>query len=100
MLLLLQPVSQNCLFFLLLQLLFTDTQVGSLATGLEVAVVVGKMEGGGWVLSAGTAEMSVRTQVHSAQQTLGVGKPEGVGEASKGQGQGQGLLELEPLLRP
>lgn len=32
----------------MLQLLFIDIQVGSIATSLEAAAVVGEMEDGGW----------------------------------------------------
>ena len=47
------------LLLLLLQLLFIDTLVGSIATGLEAAAIVGKIKGGGW---------SVETEAHGAQQ--------------------------------
>lgn len=85
-------------FFLLLQLLFTDTQVGSLATGLEVAAVVGKVVGG--VLSAGTAEMSVRIQVHSAQQTLGVGKLRRLEKQVRARARARAYLNWNHCLRP
>lgn len=51
-----------------LQLLFIDIQVGSIATGLEVAAGVGKPRWRMECLSAATAEWSAGTQVHSAHQ--------------------------------
>lgn len=59
-----------------LQLLFIDTQVGSIATGLEAAAVVGKMEGGVCL----QRQLSVGIYVHNAQGGSG---GDGVGWRSK-----------------
>lgn len=72
-----------------LQLLFIDTQVGSIATGLEAAAVVGKM--GGWSVPAATAECRNRR----AQRTRGKwGRRRGVEKQVRARAS---LLKLEPL---
>lgn len=82
-----------------LQLLFIDIQVGSIATSLEAAAVVGEMEdgGGGVFVCSNSWVKEEKYTVHKVR----LREAEGVGEASKGQG--QSLLKLEPLphaLRP
>lgn len=83
----------------MLQLLFIDIQVGSIATSLEAAAVVGEMEdgGGGVFVCSNSWVKEEKYTVHKVR----LREAEGVGEASKGQG--QSLLKLEPLphaLRP
>lgn len=56
--------------------MFIDIQVGSMATGLEAAAVVGKMEGGGWSVCL-QRQLSVGTKVHNAQQGEGGGRLRG-----------------------
>lgn len=83
-----------------LQLLFIDIQVGSIATGLEAAAVVREMEGGGWSACLQQQSSGVKEQKCTVHK-VGVKEAEGAGESSKGQG--QSLLKLEPLpysLRP
>ena len=46
----------------MLQLLFIDIQVGSIATGLEAAAVVGEMEGGGWSVCLQQQSSGVKEQ--------------------------------------
>lgn len=81
-----------------LQLLFIDIQVGSIATRLEAAAIVGEIEDGGWSVCLQHQLGGVKEEKYTVHK---VREAEGVGEASKGQG--QSLLKLEPLphtLRP
>lgn len=75
-----------------LQLLFIDIQVGSIATRLEAAAVVGEMEDGGWSVCLQHQLGGVKEEKYTVHK---VREAEGAGEASKGQG--QSLLKLEPL---
>ena len=80
----------------MLQRLFIDIQLDSIATGLEAAAVVGEMGGGGWSVCLQRQLNGVKEQKCTVHNKGGVREAKGVGEVSKGQG--QSLLKLEPLL--